>query len=81
MNKPKLRVLEKIWIAEIECRLPAQIKSKYLKELEDENYVQKCSVVLHSSPPVNIEGWVLTHLGRLTYCMSCDDPEAEKEIQ
>jgi hypothetical protein len=30
-------------------------------------------IVFGSRLPVVVKGWQLTHLGRMTYCMTCED--------
>lgn len=71
MKRQDLAVLEKIFAAEIAGRLPAQIKSKRLADLEKSGHVVQVEGTLPGRFPVRIHGWCLTHLGRITYCESC----------
>lgn len=75
MNKKDLKLLEKVFISDIETGLPFQSKSKEYKRLEEEGYVQQCSVTLPGRFPVTITGYTLTILGNFTYCQSCKDEE------
>lgn len=71
----ELKWLEKVFAAEIEGRM-FQSKAAIMKRLEAAGYVEAGVETIppdRSCPfPVTIRGWNLTHLGRLTYCMSCD---------
>jgi len=71
MTKAKLAVLEKIFTAEMEDRLPAQLKSKHLAELITDGYVEEMELILGGRFPVSIKGYELSHFGRMTYCASC----------
>jgi hypothetical protein len=72
MTKPELKILERIFAAEISNLLPAQLKeSKILLELEADGYVRRSTKVLGGRFPVTIKGWELTLLGNLAYCTSC----------
>jgi len=74
-TKKDLRLLEKVFATEVNGCLPFQSKSKQYERLEQEGYVEHVEEVRHfrdGLPPMIIEGWVLTHLGRMTYCQSCE---------
>lgn len=71
MTRTDLKLLERIFDAEISNRLPAQIRSKHLPRLEKEGYVSRMEIVLGGGLPVTVKGWALTELGRMTYCESC----------
>ena len=84
MNKAGMKVLEKAFIAEIEGRLPFQARSELAHKLAKDGYLQPMETWLRSYTPgslgpILIKGWQLTHLGRLTYCASCDAPEPQHE--
>lgn len=67
-------LLEKVWLAEIECRLPAQIgKSKAVYGLEEKGLISKVSRSLKGPWTVVITGWELTHAGRFLYCSWADE--------
>lgn len=68
IRKCHLKALERIWICEIEARLPLQSKAAVFPELEAMGLAQRGHEMYGR---VKVEGWYLTHAGRLTYCMSC----------
>lgn len=76
--KVELRMLERLFAAEIEDRLPFQSKAKIMQKLADEGYIQPMRVEFGEDRfgAIVVDGWQLTHLGRLTYCISCPDPDA-----
>lgn len=74
MKKRYLDMLERVFVAEINDRLPFQSKRKIMLELAAEGYIQPMTTILPGRFPVRIEGWELTHLGRLSYCTTCDEP-------
>lgn len=74
MTKKHLKLLEKVFAAEIEGRLPYQSKAKGYKELEELDLVAWGTVTLGGGGfPVTVSGWYLTHSGRYAYCESCKD--------
>lgn len=78
MNKRELELLEKVFGAEIDGmlnKMPGlyQTKSKLAKKLVADGYLVEDREVLGGGIPVIIEGYRLTLLGNLTYCMSCDE--------
>lgn len=82
MTKKDILCLEKIFSAEIYGHLPFQSKSKQYEILEQEGFVEHVEEIRHfrdGLPPMTIEGWVLTELGRMTYCESCKEID-EKEV-
>lgn len=84
MNKRGLQILERVFIAEVENRLPFQSKSKQVQRLVDEGYIEPMtrSFGRDRFGEISATGYALTHAGRITYCESCKDPEVnggEKE--
>lgn len=75
MKKATIKALELIFAAEIESRLPFQSRRKIYPQLEGEGLVEKASITLPGRFPVTVEGYVLTHAGRIAYCQSCADFE------
>lgn len=79
MNKRELALLEKAFEAEVahgvgECFTHImQTKSKLAEKLCEEGLLAKSSVKLDGWPPVTISGYELTHLGRMSYCMTCEE--------
>lgn len=76
MNKRELDILEKCFAAEIDGAITKgiglyQTSSKLTNRLEADGYIVKETRILEGRPPVTIEGYRLTVLGNLTYCMSC----------
>ena len=82
MTKAELKMLEKIFAAEIDAALSGQpIRGVYqtrgnktIRSLKDKGMVENVRLTLGGRFPVVIEGWALSPLGHLTYCMSCDAP-------
>jgi hypothetical protein len=71
-GKRRLQALERIWIAEIQNRLPLQSKAKVFDELEQQGLVERGQVqYLDRFGTITVKGWYLTHAGRLLYCSSC----------
>lgn len=72
MNKRDLAILEKVFAAEIEGRLPFQTVSKVAERLAGDGYLQ---VGTEKVGGYEVVGYYLTHAGRLTYCTSCQGDE------
>lgn len=79
MNKRKIALLEKAFDAEITAALDntglfvVQTKSKLAAELEAEGLLRKLTVTMNGWPAIEITGYALTELGRMTYCMEYAD--------
>lgn len=75
MKKADLKLLERVFAAEIENCLPYQPHKKsihHYERLESDGMVER--MTRHFGKPplvVTVEGWQLTHAGRITYCESC----------
>lgn len=69
-------MLERLFAAEVEGRLPFQSKAAMLKRLEAQGLVQRMTREFPADRfgPIKVEGWCLTLLGNFTYCMTCPDP-------
>ncbi len=79
-TKAELAALEKVFAREIEGHLPLQSKAKIFARLAEQGLVEPM-VREHRDRlgVMRIEGWQLSELGRMTYCMSCDDDELSRE--
>ena len=81
MNKKRLDLLGKAFAAEINAAIEKhpihliQSNSKLAETMVEEGYLARRKVVYRG---VIIEGYELTHFGRLAYCVSCDDEEPEE---
>lgn len=77
MTKRDLKMLERIFTAEIEGHLPFQSKSKQMTELHEAGMIEPMTRTFGRDRFGAIEatGWTLTHAGRLAYCESCKDVE------
>ena len=73
-SKQHLKALEKVFAAEIECRLPFQSKAAVYNELRLDGMVEHVTVKMGI---VRVEGYELTHRGRIAYCAECPDPETQ----
>lgn len=78
MNKQSLALLERAFHAEVESAVTKQgsgllhTKSKLAQKLVEEGYLEHAQWTLPGRFPVVVEGLSLTHLGRMTYFMSCE---------
>lgn len=80
MTKAELKMLEKMFAAEIDAALSKapvtrvfQSRSKVIEVLREQGMVEPIEVTLRGRFPVVVKGWGLTMLGHATYCFSCDD--------
>ena len=78
MNKESLKILGKAFDAEISAALNGgipimQTKSKFAEKLVDDGYLSVETQVIGAGTrfPVTVSGYILTELGRMTFCMSC----------
>ena len=72
MAKSVFNMLERVFAAEVENRLPYQTKSKLAVEMEEFGYLELGS---ERMGVVTVSGYHLTHAGRLAYCEECRDVE------
>jgi hypothetical protein len=74
ITKKILNALGKVFSAEVFGRLPFQSKAKIYATLEDEGYVEKMERTFGAGQrfPITVSGYVLTHLGRMTYGQNCN---------
>lgn len=79
MTLTDFKLLERIFCAEIEDRLPAQLKSKHLPRLEAEGLIQPCERTFGGRFPVTCKGWALTLRGNMAYCHECAKRYPDKE--
>lgn len=72
LKKSYIAALEKVFAAEIEGRLH-QSHAKVYTELLDIGMVthERRSFGRDRFGAIEVEGWSLTHAGRLSYCMTC----------
>ena len=81
MNKRELALLEKAFESEIEHAITKrgfafmQTTSKLAKKLVDDGMLVEVTEVLGGQFPVTLHGYLLTHLGRYTYCATCSGEE------
>lgn len=73
MTKADLKMLERIFEAEIYGRLPFQSKSKQMERLAEEGLVEPMTRAFGKDRfgAIHVSGWALTHAGRFLYCESC----------
>jgi hypothetical protein len=77
LTKADLKILERIFDAEVEDRLPAQFKSKRLAKLIADGFVEPMTRTFGQDRlgGIKVEGWALTDRGRTVYCQSvANDP-------
>ena len=69
MTKAQINCLEKVFVAEIENRLPFQGENKTLRELEKMGAIERMERSCYDRfGRMIIKGWNLTHAGRFAYC-------------
>ena len=73
MTKAELKMLERLYAAEVERRLPFQSKSKLLERMEADGLVRRSEKRMPGKFEVIVRGWELTLAGNFTYCMTCND--------
>jgi len=75
VTKAQLKALERIFVAEIEGRLPLYSRAKIYHEMERDGLVEFGTFNLGRDRfgVIRVEGWSLTHAGRITYCMQCSE--------
>lgn len=77
MTKRDLKMLERIFEAEIYGRLPSQSKSNHLLELQEVGLVEPMTRTFGRDRfgVIEVTGWALTLAGNFAYCDSCKDVE------
>lgn len=76
MDSKRMKLLERAYGAEVDAALSGhplhiiQTKVTLAETMVDEGLLAKWKGKLSG---VTIEGYELTHAGRMTYCMSCDE--------
>lgn len=86
MTKPELAALEALFAAEIEqglgesaglARIPKRIADRLIAQgmIEPETR----TLGRDAFGAIKVPGYVLTHLGRMTYCATCEDVEDEED--
>lgn len=79
MNKKELALLENAFFAEIDAAFNKgihllQTKAKLAEKLVNEGYLEKRVIQIPvGMMTMTVTGYELTHLGRLTYCVSCPE--------
>lgn len=77
MNKTTIKALEKVFVAEIEGRLPFQSKAAIYRRLCDEGLIAPMERTFGRDRfgAITATGYELTHAGRFAYCSTCDDAD------
>lgn len=76
MDSKRLKLLERAYGAEIDAAMIGhglhmmQTNAALAKTMVEEGYLAECKVTVSGT---TIEGYELTHVGRLAYCMTCED--------
>jgi len=71
LNKREFELLGRVFAAEIQNQLPAQIgASKTVVQLAERGYIAPLTKILGSRFPVTVVGWELTQRGRIVYVRS-----------
>ena len=78
MKKSELTILMRAFAAEIEAALNGgipllQSRSKVAQDLCEDGYLADVEWIVSERPRVTVDGYALTHLGRMTYCATCPD--------
>lgn len=83
MDSKRLKLLERAFEAEVSAGRNKhhlhmmQTRAALAETLVDEGLLAKCKVHLSG---VTVEGYELTHLGRMSYCMTCEEEVPNKRI-
>lgn len=80
MNKKTLRLLEKAFDSEVHAALSGgvnliQSRTKWAKQMVADGLLAEKTINIGGRFPMKIQGFELTELGRMTYCMNCE-PDA-----
>lgn len=83
MNKQELAMLERAYKAEIDAALKGgllviQTRSKVAQKLVADGLLERRAIQTGGRFPVTVDGFSLTHAGRMAYCLTCDDEEGSK---
>jgi hypothetical protein len=70
-------MLERAFTSEVNGENLFQTKSRLAEVLAEDGYLEEASYTIEGRFPVIVKGYRLTHLGRLTYCLSCEDDDAD----
>jgi hypothetical protein len=72
MTKAEIKALERVFAAEIENRLPFQSRAKIFQRLAADGMIEPMERRFNGDRfgLIIVNGWQLTHLGRLAYCTS-----------
>ena len=72
-TKAELAALEKVFAAEINGRLPFQSKAKIFRQLSEDGLLEPMErkFCIDRFGAVVVNGYQLTHAGRIVYCTSC----------
>ncbi len=76
MDKKRLGLLEKAYAAEVNSARQGnqlhfmQTKAALAETMVEEGLLAKCKVQISGA---TVEGYELTHVGRMSYCMTCDE--------
>ena len=73
LRKAEMDALGRVFEAEIEDRLPLQSKAKIFEQLKADGFVEFTTINRGRDRfgSIDVKGYVLTHAGRLTFCMNC----------
>ena len=73
-----MMVLERVWEAEINNRLPFQSKAKACLDLCEEGLLLPMERTFGTGgSAVTAHGFQLTHAGRFLYCSNCEDEDVK----
>jgi hypothetical protein len=76
MDKKRLALLGKAYETEVNAALAGhglhmmQTKAALAETMVEEGYLAKCKATVSGA---TVAGYELTHVGRMTYCMECED--------
>ena len=82
MDSKRLKLLELAYAAEINAALSGhglhmmQTKAALAETMVEEGYLAKCKAKISGA---TVQGYELTHVGRMAYCMECEDKFERKK--
>ena len=84
MDRKRFKLLERAYEAEVNAALSGrdlhmmQTKAALAETMVDEGYLAKCKAAVSGA---TFEGYELTHVGRMAYCMACEDELPNERIR
>lgn len=80
--RPVLRLLEKAFAAEMEGRLPLQVReSRAVARAMEDGLIARSEVMIGDGWPLAVSGFALTDRGRILWCEYCAEKEEGRVLE